>query len=108
MMGLMGDIKRQIRTVIPSNTKDNPWREGKEHVKAITFRLGKVLSSLGIPTSDVAMDNTDEPQDNSLEVKDEPKSEDENTPATEMGKETPKDAEITKVPFPSRLEEREK
>ncbi|KAA3471041.1 signal transducer and activator of transcription A-like [Gossypium australe] len=52
------------------------------------------------------MDDIDELQDNFLEVEDRPEPDRENEPTIETGKETPKDVEITKVPFPSRLEER--
>ncbi|KAA3477000.1 bromodomain-containing protein [Gossypium australe] len=108
LMSMMGDIKRQIGTGIPSNIEDNPWREGKEHLKAIAFRSSKVLSSPEIPTLEETVDNIDEPQNNSLEMEDRPELKEKNAPAAEMGKETPKDAEFTKVPFPSRLEERQK
>ncbi|KAH1129574.1 hypothetical protein J1N35_000952 [Gossypium stocksii] len=54
------------------------------------------------------MDNVDEPQHNSLEVEDRLESEEENALAAQIGKETSKDAEIVKVPFLSRLEERQK
>ncbi|KAA3462881.1 acidic leucine-rich nuclear phosphoprotein 32 family member B-like [Gossypium australe] len=30
LISMIGDIKRQIGTVIPRNTKDNPWREETE------------------------------------------------------------------------------
>ncbi|KAA3480731.1 troponin T, skeletal muscle-like [Gossypium australe] len=94
---MMGDIKRQIGTGIPSNTKDNPLRKGKENMKATALRSGSLLSSPKIPTPEVTMDNTDKLEDNSLEDGNEPEPEEENTPATETGKETPKDDKITKV-----------
>ncbi|KAA3462831.1 oligopeptide transporter 4-like [Gossypium australe] len=43
LMSMMGDIKRQISTHIPSNTEDNPQREGKEHVKVIALRSVKLI-----------------------------------------------------------------
>ncbi|KAA3473238.1 acidic leucine-rich nuclear phosphoprotein 32 family member B-like [Gossypium australe] len=55
LMRMMGDIKRQIGTSIPSNTEDNRLRQGKEHVKAIALRLGKVLSSPKIPTPEIKL-----------------------------------------------------
>ncbi|KAK5836361.1 hypothetical protein PVK06_012147 [Gossypium arboreum] len=80
----MSNIKEQIDTGIPSNTEDNPWRE------------------------EVTVDNTNEPQESSIEVENGPELEEENAPAAKTGKETPKYAKITKVPFPLRLEERQK
>ncbi|KAA3487069.1 gag-asp_proteas domain-containing protein [Gossypium australe] len=38
LISMMGDIKRQIGIGILINTEDDPRREGKEHVKAITLR----------------------------------------------------------------------
>ncbi|KAL1081720.1 hypothetical protein V6Z11_D09G085400, partial [Gossypium hirsutum] len=58
LMSMMGDIKRQIGIGIPSNTEDNARREGKEHVKAIALRPGKVLGSPKIPIPEVTVDNT--------------------------------------------------
>ncbi|PPR88576.1 hypothetical protein GOBAR_AA32111 [Gossypium barbadense] len=43
------------------------------------------------------MDNTDEPQDNSMEVEDRPEPKEKKAPAVETRKETSEDAEITKV-----------
>lgn len=54
------------------------------------------------------MDDTDEHKENSLDKENEPELEEENAPTTKTKKETPKHAEITKVPFPSRLEEKQK
>ncbi|KAH1107070.1 hypothetical protein J1N35_010838, partial [Gossypium stocksii] len=72
LMSMIGDIKRQIGSSIPSNTEYNPWKE------------------------EVTRDNIDEPQDNSLEVEDETEPNEENAPAAEMGNKTSKDAKITK------------
>ncbi|MBA0680014.1 hypothetical protein Goari_011746 [Gossypium aridum] len=87
---------------------ENMAREGKEPVKAIALRSNRVLSSLEIHTLEVTVDNIDQPKGNSLEDGNRPELEKENAPTVEIGKETPKDAEITKVPFPSKLEERKK
>ncbi|KAA3483936.1 parathymosin-like [Gossypium australe] len=88
------------------NKEDKLRSKGKEHVKAIELRSGKVLSSLENPTLEVVMEKTDDPQDESLEAEKEPRPKEVKTPSVEPEKETPKDAEITKIPFPSRLEEK--
>ncbi|KAA3473330.1 acidic leucine-rich nuclear phosphoprotein 32 family member B-like [Gossypium australe] len=106
LMSMMGDIKRQIGIGIPSNTEDNPRREGKEHVKTIALRSSKVLSSLENPTLEVIIKNIDDPQEVSPEAKDEPMREELMTLTAELERETPQDAKITKIPFPSRLEEK--
>ncbi|MBA0789647.1 hypothetical protein Gotri_028142 [Gossypium trilobum] len=79
LMIMMGDIKRQIGTDIPSSTENNSRTEGKEHVK-----------------------------ERPLEAEDEPKSEEVITPIVEPKKEITKDYAIAKIPFTSRLEEKQK
>ncbi|KAA3470882.1 acidic leucine-rich nuclear phosphoprotein 32 family member B-like [Gossypium australe] len=101
LMSMMGDIKRQI-------TENNPRRGGKEHVKAITLWSGKVLSSQEHPTQEVDIQNTDDLQERSLEAEDEMKLEEVIAPIVEPGKETTKDSTIANIPFPSRLEEKQK
>ncbi|MBA0726541.1 hypothetical protein Golax_002364 [Gossypium laxum] len=72
LMSMMGDIKRQIGICIPSNTKDNPRREGKEQVKEIALRSSKVLSSPENPTQEVNKENIDDFHEEPLEADDEP------------------------------------
>ncbi|KAA3483765.1 troponin T, skeletal muscle-like [Gossypium australe] len=84
--------------------EDNPWREGKEHVKAISLQLGKVLSSPENPTPEGVMENIDDPREELLEAKEELRPEEAKAPSIELEKETLKDAKITKISFPSRLE----
>ncbi|KAA3483651.1 Retrotransposon gag protein [Gossypium australe] len=72
LMSMTGDIKRKIGTRIPNNTKNNPRREAKEHVKAIALRLGKVRCSLENPTPKVNIENVDDPSEKSLKAEDEP------------------------------------
>ncbi|MBA0804802.1 hypothetical protein Gohar_004369 [Gossypium harknessii] len=70
LMSTMGDIKRQIGIIIPSNIENNPRREGREHVNEIVLRLV--------------------------------------TTAVEPEKDTIKDSVIAKIPFLSRLEEKQR
>ncbi|KAA3483923.1 acidic leucine-rich nuclear phosphoprotein 32 family member B-like [Gossypium australe] len=99
LMSMMGDIKRKIGMGIPSNTKDNPRREGKEHVIAIALHLGKVLSSPKTTPPKIIV---------SLEVENEPESKEVITLATKTEKESTKDSTRTKISFPSRLEEKQR
>ena len=41
-------VKRQ-QAALPSNSKVNMWKEGNEHVKAITLTSGKELAVQGQP-----------------------------------------------------------
>ncbi|KAA3487339.1 troponin T, skeletal muscle-like [Gossypium australe] len=87
LINMMGDIKRQIGTSIPNNTKNNPRREGKEHVKVIALCSGKE-ESLEV--------------DNELELKEVV------APGVQPKIKRIKDFAIAKILFPSRLEEKEK
>ncbi|XP_017635792.1 uncharacterized protein LOC108477812 [Gossypium arboreum] len=104
----MGDIKMQIGIGIPINAKNNPRRKGKEHVKAITLRLGKVLSSPKNPTSEVNMENADDPQEKSLETENELELEEKIAPAVEPKRKNIKDDVVTNISFPLRPEEKKK
>ncbi|MBA0653625.1 hypothetical protein Goklo_020779 [Gossypium klotzschianum] len=108
LMSVMGDIKRQIGIGIPSNMEDNPWRKGKEHVKAISLQLGKILSSPETNTLETIVEYNDDPQEVSLEVKNEPESKEVITPVAEKENEVTKDSVVAKIPFPSRLEEKQR
>ena len=49
-MGQMATFLTQRQQVLfPSNSKVNPRREGKEHVKVITLRSGRELVTPGQP-----------------------------------------------------------
>ena len=41
-------VERQ-QAALPSNSEVNPWKEGNEHVKAITLTSGKELAVQGQP-----------------------------------------------------------
>ncbi|KAA3470408.1 acidic leucine-rich nuclear phosphoprotein 32 family member B-like [Gossypium australe] len=83
LMSMMGDIKRQIGSDMPSNTDNNPRREGKENVKAIALYSGKVLSCLdNLPQEEIKEDTEDlqkDPQqvENELEPEEVAKSKEE-------------------------------
>lgn len=87
-MSMMSGIKRQIGTGIPNDTEDNPRREGKEHLKVIVLRSGKVLSSLGNLTQNKPKENNSDLSKGPLEVVDEPKSEEVVEPTAKLEKET--------------------
>ncbi|MFQ6668226.1 hypothetical protein Gotur_033960 [Gossypium turneri] len=71
LMSMTGDIKRKIGTGIPSNTEDNPRREGKEHMKAIVLQSDKVLSSPENPTQEENKENSDDLHEEPSETDDE-------------------------------------
>ncbi|KAA3473541.1 acidic leucine-rich nuclear phosphoprotein 32 family member B-like [Gossypium australe] len=52
LINMMRDIKRQIGTSIPSNTKDDIRREGKKHVKAIELHLSKEPKEIAKPVAE--------------------------------------------------------
>ncbi|MBA0838033.1 hypothetical protein Goarm_010131, partial [Gossypium armourianum] len=83
LMSIMGDIKRKIGIGVLSNTKNNPWRERKEHEKAITLRSGKVLSSLEKLAYEENKEDSEDLQGNSQETKNEPEPEEEAEPVVE-------------------------
>lgn len=48
MIEMMSNMQRQIGTKILSNTKNNPLKDGKEHVNIITLRSDKTLKILNL------------------------------------------------------------
>ncbi|KAA3473834.1 acidic leucine-rich nuclear phosphoprotein 32 family member B-like [Gossypium australe] len=102
LMSMMRDITRQIGIGIPSNTENNPLREEKEHVKAIALRYGKVLSSPENPTKEMNKENTNDLQEEPLEVDDEPEPVEVVAPTIELEIETIKYSIVAKISFPSR------
>lgn len=107
-MSMMGGIKRQIGTNIPSSTENNPQREGKEHVKAIMLQSGKVLKNLEKPNSEGDKENVNNPLKIPSAIDDKVKISKEIPPMVEPEKNSTKDVMVTKIPFPSIIEENKK
>ncbi|KAA3474241.1 bromodomain-containing protein [Gossypium australe] len=108
LMSMMRDITRQIGTSIPSNTENNPQKEENEHVKAITLYLGKVLNSPETLIQEETRESAKDLQEDPRKADKYPKQEKVTELAADPKKESTKDLAITQVPFPSRLEERQK
>ncbi|KAA3483185.1 acidic leucine-rich nuclear phosphoprotein 32 family member B-like [Gossypium australe] len=109
LMSMMEDIKRPIRTGIPSNTENNPWTERKEHMKTIALRSSKVLSSPNNPTQKENKEDTDYfREEDPQKADDEPEPEKVAEPVAELEDEPIKEVALIKVPFPSRSEEKRK
>ncbi|KAH1080574.1 hypothetical protein J1N35_020335 [Gossypium stocksii] len=45
----MNMMQRQVGTVIPINIENNPRRDGKEHIKAISLCLDTILENSTVP-----------------------------------------------------------
>ncbi|KAA3483800.1 Integrase, catalytic core [Gossypium australe] len=92
-----GEIQsiRQADTHVPRNTEDNPRRDGKEHVNAISLHSSKTLTNPNEPI---------QKKDNSIDIADDPL--DENEPEEKIGKLT--EPVVEAVPFPSRLVDKQR
>lgn len=62
----MSMMQRQVGMSIPTNTGNNPMRDGKEYVKAITLCSSTILESPSVSTPNkVDREKIDDPLDDS-------------------------------------------
>ncbi|KAA3482883.1 hypothetical protein EPI10_005095 [Gossypium australe] len=88
--------------------RTNVKQEGKEYVKAITLRSDKILSSLEILTHERTKENAEDLQKDPQQVDEELEPKEIAKPIAELKEKSIKELPMIRIPFPSRLGEKQR